>query len=51
VWEVVLRSTGEVLATGFTSAADADRWHDKWLDENWDGNDDNYPSCDFRKVA
>lgn len=32
MWEVVLRSTGEVLKNNLPSLAAADAWHEVWLD-------------------
>lgn len=45
MWKIVLRSTGQVLASGFPSLADADKWHDTWLDQQDISTE--YPAVDF----
>lgn len=49
MWKIVLRSTDEVLANGFASLADADNWHDNWLDSLPGAEDDDFFSVDFIK--
>lgn len=49
-WKIVLAKTGETLASGFASIAEADAWHDGWLDQFPDADFedlDKYPSVHF----
>lgn len=31
MWRILLKSTGELLKDGFASLAEADAWHDEWV--------------------
>jgi hypothetical protein len=46
MWDVVLRDTGEVLAT-LDSQGEANKWHDEWADECMDMGGEP-PPCDIR---
>lgn len=41
MWSIILCKTGEVLITGLTTLAEANKWHDDWLDTLTDEQKDN----------